>query len=77
MQRDTRAEREERMSREFERALQGVDINAHPLPWVWGISYHDGLFFQFFDANGGPCLGNDLRDPEDAAYLFAMINRLK
>lgn len=54
---------------ELERMMAG-----HPLPWTWTIGYYDGLFYQFLDAAGKPCLGNNLRDPEDAAFLLTLIN---
>ncbi len=74
-----RAERRERMIRDMQTLLaDATEIAAyvaeHPLPWTWGVGYYDGLFYQFFDANGRPCLGNSLTDPEDAAWLLTMIN---
>ncbi len=74
-----RADRRARMQRDMEMAMSdAVEIarcvSEHPLPWTWGIAFHDGWFYQFFDANGRPCLGDDLRDPEDAAFLLTMVN---
>ena len=71
-----------RMKHQMERCMAdggelAERIVDHPLPWSWGIVFHDALFFQFFDAHGRSCLiGNDLRDPEDAAFLLTLINRL-
>ena len=74
-----REERRAKMQRDMELSMADVYeiarcVAAHPLPWTWGLGYYDGWFYQFFDANGKPCLGNDLRDPEDAAFLLRMIN---
>lgn len=68
-----------RMIREMERAIADTaDIDRrtadHPRPWTWRVAFHDHLFFQFIDANGRPCLGNDLTDPDDAAWLLALVN---
>ncbi len=50
------------------------DFVEHPLPWTWRVSFHDHLFYQFIDANGRPCLGNDLTEPEDAARILKLVN---
>lgn len=50
--------------------------DPHPQPWSWGIGYHDGWFFQFFDATGEKILGDGVRDPEDAARILKVINGL-
>jgi hypothetical protein len=77
-----RDEQQARMKRMMEECLaDGGEladrIASHPLPWSWAVTFHDGLFYQFFDANGRPCLGNDLRDPEDAAFLLTLINSMQ
>ena len=49
-------------------------MDEHPKPWTWGIGYHDGWFFQFFDATGAMILYDSIRDPDDAALLLRTIN---
>jgi hypothetical protein len=57
-------------------AMKDADeLDRHPGPYTWGIAFHDGWFIQFFDRDGKPCLGDDLREPEDAAWLLTMLNR--
>lgn len=74
-------EHHDRMQRGMEECMADVaeladSIARHPLPWTWGMAKHDGWFIQFFDADGAPCLGNDLREPEYAAFLLTLINSL-
>ena len=52
-----------------------AELERHAGPYTWGMAFHDGWFIQFFDRDGKPCLGNDLREPEDAAWLLTMLNR--
>lgn len=79
--RKRRTEREARMRQDMDRAMGDTAelervVTEHPLPWTWTIAFHDHLFYQIIDANGRPVLGNDLTDPDDAAFLLTMINRL-
>jgi hypothetical protein len=57
----------------MEQAMNGP-LESHPRPWTWGVGYHDGWFFQFFDATGDKILGDSIRDPDDAALLLRTIN---
>ena len=52
-----------------------TELERQSGPYTWGMVFHDGWFIQFFDALGKPCLGDDLRDPEDAAWLLTQLNR--
>lgn len=71
-----RAERKARLRKDMETCLAGVaELERHPGPYTWGLAFHDGWFIQFFDRDGKPCLGDDLREPEDAAWLLTMLNR--
>lgn len=71
-----RAELRARMQKGMEDALKDTaELARHPGPYTWSIEFHDGLFFQFCDVHGRPCLGNDIREPEDAAWLLTMLNR--
>lgn len=73
---EKRDERERQLRKMMEYALRDSDeLARHPGPYTWGMAFYDGLFFQFFDRDGKPCLGNDLREPEDAAWLLTMLNR--
>lgn len=79
--RQRRAERHAHMDRDMRACIADTTelermTASHPLPWTWGVAFHDHLFYQFYDANGRPCLGNDLTDPEDAAFLLTLVNRL-
>lgn len=51
-------------------------LKEHPLPWTWGVTYHDGVCIQFRDANGAPVLPGFIRDEEVAAVVFKTITRL-
>lgn len=75
-----RAERHDRIKSDMEKCVADQAelaelARTHPLPWTWGMAYHDGWFIQFFDANGNPCLGDDLREPEYAALLLHLVNK--
>ena len=52
-----------------------AELEGRPGPYTWGMAFHDGWYIQFFDVHGRPCLGDDLREPEDAAWLLTMLNR--
>jgi hypothetical protein len=69
-QRQSHKERLEQMMH----ACMAEPLDNHPCPWTWGTAYHDGWFFQFFDANGERVLTDSLRDPEDAALILKTIN---
>lgn len=75
-----RDEKRKEMHRHMLEALADAEelarlMEAHPRPWTWRVGFHDHLFYQFIDANGAPCLGNDLTSAEDAAFLFTLINQ--
>lgn len=76
--REEREARKQRLQAALDMAMrEPIDFAAHPRPWQCEIAFHDGWFFQFVDAAGKPVLGtDDLRDPEDAAYLVRLINHL-
>lgn len=74
-----RAKREQRqrdLTSMMEAALKDTaELERHPGPYTWGMAFYDHLFFQFYDRDGKPCLGNDVSDPEEAAWLLTMLNR--
>lgn len=45
-------------------------------PFTWSVSYWDGTFVAILDENNKPLLTNGIRDPEDAAALVNLLNRL-
>ncbi len=48
---------------------------ARPTPWTSGVTYYDGLGWQFFDANGQPIMQEPIRNAEDVATILRTINR--
>lgn len=71
-----RSERRARLHLDMHAALADKEeLARHAGPYTWGIAFHDGWFIQFFDRDGRPCLGDDLREAEDAAWLLTMLNR--
>jgi hypothetical protein len=60
--------------REMANAENIADFEAHPLPWRWFVTYHDGPCIGFLDANGKPCLPGFIYDPEVAATVLSAIN---
>ena len=71
-----RAQRKISMASDMEAAMEDTAwLASHPTPWTWKLAFHGGWFFQLFDANGTPCLGDDLRGAGDAALLLTMVNR--
>ena len=71
-----RAERKASLQKMMEDAMKDTaELDRNPGPYTWGMAFYDGWFIQFFDRDGKPCLGNDLREPEDAAWLLTMLNR--
>lgn len=72
---ERRAAQHKRMCDGMEAALKDRDeLALHEGPFTWGIAYHDGLFFQFYDKDGKPTLNDDVRDPEIAAWLLTRLN---
>lgn len=65
-----------RMERYMETAGDDiVDLRAaHPRPWTWVASYHDGAGIQFVDARGHLVLSGLIYDVEVAADLLKTIN---
>ncbi len=74
-----RAEQKARMERNMTMLLDGGDASniseRHPRPWRWAVTVHDGLGFQFWDANGDPVLSALIRDEELAADLFVPLGQ--
>ena len=63
------------VEREIANPENAVDFAAHPLPWSYFVTFHDGPCVQFADANGKPCLPGFIYDAEVAATLLSAINR--
>lgn len=62
------------VERQMASAENVIDFLAHPLPWSYFVTYHDGPCVQFADANGKPCLPGFIYDPDVAATLLSAIN---
>lgn len=72
-----RARRKLDLQAMMEAAVRDADeLARHPRPWRWIVTYHDGLGFQFIDANGKPCLQALIPEPECAALILHMVNSI-
>ena len=65
------------VEREITNPENVIDFAAHPLPWSYFVTFHDGPCIQFTDATGEPCLPGYLYDPEVAATLLSAINHAR
>lgn len=73
-----RSEQKSQMHRDMKVLLADVEtldvLAAHPRPWTWAVTYHDGVGIQFCDASGQAVLPGLLYDPELAAALFKTLS---
>jgi len=51
-------------------------LAEHPRPWRIEVVRHDGFRYQYFDANGNPCLPGFIDDAEAAVTILHAINSI-
>lgn len=70
-------DRRDRFREDLRTALADDDLKQdRPKPFTIGMVVHDGPGIQIFDATGRPIFAELLRDPEDAAQLLHILNRI-